>query len=58
MNTFLNLKDNYMKLFEELFLEFEELITGLNHVCFIIIIIIIILLKIISQLTRGRERLI
>lgn len=43
-----------MKLFEELFLEFEELITGLNHVCFIIIIIII-LLKIISQLTReGR----
>ena len=32
MNTFLILKDNYMKLFEELFLEFEELLGSIIYV--------------------------
>ena len=32
MNTFLILKDNYMKLFEELFLEFEELLGSIMFV--------------------------
>ena len=32
MNTFLILKDKYMKLFEELFLEFEELLGSIIYV--------------------------